>query len=375
MMQRFLFLSLLLLFLTLGLDVSGGETNVYFGTYTKGVDSKGIYLSAFDSDAGTLGKPALAGELENPSFLTITPSGKYLYAVTEIGSGSGGGIVTAFRIGEKGVLEKINAVDSGGAGPCYLSTSSDGRLLAVANYGSGSIASYQLGGDGTISEPVTVIQHTGSSIHPKSQKGPHAHSVRFSPDDRFLYAADLGTDRIYRYVVDKTTGALTASGETKIKPGSGPRHFTFLPGGDFAYVINELTLTMTAFRVDVGSGELKEISTLSTLPEGIEPFGSAAEVVAHPSGRFLYGSNRGHDSIVIYAADPENGTLRYVANEPTRGKTPRGFSISPDGKWLLAAGQDSGNITIFSINESTGKLTFTGKEIQIDHPVCIRFQP
>lgn len=374
-MQRLLFLNLLLLFLTPGLEVSGGETNVYFGTYTKGVDSKGIYLSAFDSDAGTLGTPTLAAELENPSFLTIAPSGKYLYAVTEIGSGSGGGIVTAFRIRKNGVLEKINSVDSGGAGPCYLSTSSDGRVLAVANYGSGSIASYQLGTDGIISDPVTVIQFTGSSVHPNSQKGPHAHSVRFSLDDRFLYATDLGTDLIHRYAVGKTTGVLTAAGETKIKPGSGPRHLTFLPGGNFAYVINELSLTMTAVRVDAGTGELEEISTLSTLPEGIEPFGSGAEVVAHPSGKFLYGSNRGHDSIVIYAADPENGTLRYVANESTRGKTPRGFSISPDGRWLLAAGQDSGNITIFSINESTGKLTFTGKEIQIDHPVCIRFQP
>jgi 6-phosphogluconolactonase len=373
MMQRILLLSLFLF--ALRPDLSGGETNVYFGTYTKGGDSKGIYRATFDADSGKPGKPALAAEVENPSFLTIDPSGKFLYAVSEIGSGSSGGVVTAFRIGEKGALEKINSVDSGGAGPCYVSTSSDGGLLAVANYGSGSVASYLLAEDGAISVPVSVEQHTGSSINPKRQKEPHAHSIRFSPDDRFVYSADLGTDRIYRYAIDAKTGALTASGETLIQPGFGPRHFTFLPGGKYAYVINELSLMMTAFRVNPESGDLKEILSLSTLPEGTDPIGSTAEVVAHPSGRFLYGSNRGHNTIVMYSVNPDDGTLTYLGNEPTRGKTPRNFTVSPDGKWLLAAGQDSGNVTVFSIDESTGKLTFTGDEIQMDRPVCIRFQP
>jgi 6-phosphogluconolactonase len=314
----------------------------------------------------------LAAKVASPSFLTIAPSGKTLYAVSETG-GAEGGRVTAFRILASGLLEKLNDQSSGGDGPCHVSLSSDGKTLAVANYGGGSVASYRIGDDGALSAPVSVIQHTGSSVDPNRQKEPHAHSISFSPDGRFAYAADLGTDRIYLYAVDPATSALKRAGETVITPGSGPRHFSFRPDGQFAYVINEMTLKVNAFRVDAASGALTEVQSLSTLPEGTDPVGSTAEVVAHPSGKFLYGSNRGHDTLVVYAIDGATGQLTWVENEPIRGKTPRNFVVSPDGKWLLAAGQQSDSVTVFAVDARTGALEFADSQIKISSPVCIRF--
>jgi 6-phosphogluconolactonase len=354
---------------------TAAESRVYFGTYTKEGESQGIYHATFDDSTGQFGELGLAAEMKNPSFLAVAPSGKTLYAVSEVAGANGEGEVSAFRILESGALELINTVRAGGGGPCHVSLSPDGKTLAVANYGGGSVASYRVAEDGELSEPVTVIQHVGSSVHPTRQKGPHAHSINFSPDGRFAYAADLGTDRIYRYAVDPATGALTASGETVIAPASGPRHFAFRPDGAFAYLINEMTLMMTAFRVDKATGELTELQSLSTLPPGTEKVGSTAEVVAHPTGRFLYGSNRGHDSIVAYAIDEASGELSYLANEPIRGKVPRNFAVSPSGRWLLAAGQQSRSVTVFAIDEATGKLTFADSEIAVWSPVCIRFVP
>jgi 6-phosphogluconolactonase len=348
------------------------EGRVYFGTYTKAGGSEGIYTAGFDEGSGKLGEPMLAAKVASPSFLTIAPSGKTLYAVSET-AGAEGGRVTAYRILDSGLLEKINDQSSGGDGPCHVSLSSDGKTLAVANYGGGSVASYRIGDDGALSAPVSVIQHTGSSVDPKRQKEPHAHSINFSPDGRFAYAADLGTDRIYLYAVDPATSALKRTGETVITPGSGPRHFSFRPDGQFAYVINEMTLKVNAFRVDAASGALTEVQSLSTLPEGTDPVGSTAEVVAHPSGKFLYGSNRGHDTIVVYAIDGATGQLTWVENEPIRGKTPRNFVVSPDGKWLLAAGQQSDSVTVFAIDARTGELEFADSQIKISSPVCIRF--
>jgi len=350
----------------------GDEGRVYFGTYTKAGGSEGIYTAGFDEGSGKLGEPVLAAKVASPSFLTIAPSGKTLYAVSET-AGADGGRVTAFRILASGLLEKLNDQSSGGDGPCHVSLSSDGKTLAVANYGGGSVASYRIGDDGALSAPVSMIQHTGSSVDPKRQKEPHAHSINFSPDGRFAYAADLGTDRIYLYAVDPATSALKRAGETVITPGSGPRHFSFRPDGQFAYVINEMTLKVNAFRVDAASGALAEVQSLSTLPKGTDPVGSTAEVVAHPSGKFLYGSNRGHDTIVVYAIDGATGQLTRVENEPIRGKTPRNFVVSPDGKWLLAAGQQSDSVTVFAIDARTGELEFADSQIKIFSPVCIRF--
>lgn len=373
-----IFVSRLLLLTALvayGHLIRAGEARVYFGTYTKKGESEGIYFSDFDGATGKLSDPVLAAEITSPSFLTIAPSGKRLYAVSEVSDVKGGGVVSAFRILDSGKLELINQQGSGGAGPCYVAVTSDAKFLAIANYGAGSVASYRIAEDGSLSEAASVIQHKGSSVDPKRQAGPHAHSINFSPDNRFAYAADLGTDRIYRYSLDPSTGALVSTGETVITPGSGPRHLAFRPGGGFAYVINEMTLRMTAFEVDKNTGTFTEIQSISTLPGGAAAVGSTAEVVAHPSGRFLYGSNRGHDSIVVYGIDDKTGKLKYVENEPIRGKTPRGFVVSPSGKWLLAAGQQSGTVTVFSIDETTGALTYNDSGIKVGSPVCVRFLP
>jgi len=356
----------------LSLPLSAAALDVYFGTYTAANGSKGIYRATLDLGTGGLSEPVLAAELPSPSFLTIDAAGKHLYAVSEVG-GPDGGLVTAFRIDDTGALERMNQQPSGGNGPCHISLGPDGATLLVANYGGGSVASYRVGKDGTLSAPVSVIRHEGSSVNPKRQREPHAHSINASPDGRFAHAADLGTDRIHRYAIDSATGALAPAGETALAPGSGPRHFAFRPDGKFAYVINELLLNVTAFRVDPDTGTLTEIQTIPTLPEGTPPVGSTAEVVCHPTGRFLYGSNRGHDSIVVYTIDGPFGKLTRVENEPLRGKVPRNFAITPDGHWLLAAGQESGTVEVLRIDPETGALEPVGSPIQIDRPVCIRF--
>jgi 6-phosphogluconolactonase len=347
---------------------------VYFGTYTRG-DSKGIYVSNWDAEEGKLSEPVLAGEIENPSFLELSEDGKFLYAVSEVADFKGGGAVNSFQVLEDGTLELINRQPTGGGAPCHLSISSDGKMVAVANYSGGNVASYRILEDGSLSEPVSIIQHEGSSVNPKRQKGPHAHSINFSKDDRFAYAADLGTDRIFRYAVDTENGNLTASGETVISAGSGPRHFAFRPDGKFGYVINELSLTIMGFSLEPQSGDLSMIESVSTLPPGTENQGSTAEVVCHPSGKYLYGSNRGHDTIVVFQINPDSGKLTYVENEPIQGETPRNFALSPDGSWLLAAGQKSNTVAVFSVAPETGELSFTENKISVDSPVCVRFLP
>jgi len=348
--------------------LAGTTDRVYFGTYTK-ADSQGIYVSEWDPEKGTLSEPRLAAEIENPSFLELSSDGKFLYAVSEVGDGT----VKSFRILGDGTLNLINQQSAEGSITCHLSLSQDGTMLVAANYMGGNVVSYRIRKDGSLSKAVSVIQHQGSSVNPKRQEAPHAHSINFSPDDRFAYAADLGTDRIYRYAVDTTKGTLAPSGETPIIAGSGPRHFTFHTSGKFAYLINEIALTVEAFSVNQETGDLSSLQTVSTLPLDAPKQGSTAEVVCDPSGKFLYGSNRGHDTIVVYQIDPSSGKLRYVENEPIEGEVPRNFAVSPDGKWLIAAGQKSHNVSVFSIDPVSGELTFSGEQEKIDSPVCVRF--
>ncbi|NRB75359.1 MAG: lactonase family protein [Verrucomicrobiales bacterium] len=367
----------LIFFLTLASGVHStlfGQTpdRVYFGTYTRG-DSEGIYVSDWDSQSGKLSEPVLAAKMTNPSFLELSEDGGNLYAVSEVGDYEGGGAIHAFRILQDGKLKLINIQPTRGGAACHLSISPNGKIVAVANYTGGNISSFRILADGSLSSPVSVIQHTGSSINPKRQKEPHAHSINFSPNGRFAYAADLGTDRIYCYTVDGETGELFKAGETVIGAGSGPRHFAFRPDGKFAYVINELSLTIDGFAVDPETGELDFIQSVSTLPPQTEPIGSTAEVVCHPSGKFLYGSNRGHDSIVAYQIDPNSGQLSYIENVSIQGETPRNFSISLNGRWLIAAGQKSNTSAVFGINLSTGSLTYVGESQPVQSPVCVRF--
>ncbi len=353
-----------------------GAIRVYIGTYT-GEKSKGIYLSQLEPATGALSPAEVAAEVTSPSFLAIHPSRKFVYAVSEV-SESGGkptGAVVAFAVDPKsGKLKMLNQQSSQGAGPCHLVVDATGKNVLVANYGSGSCAALPILEDGKLGEATAAIQHMGKSVKP-NQQSPHAHSINLDAANRFAFVADLGLDKILVYKFDAGKGSLTANDPpaAELAPGSGPRHFAFHPTGKYAYVINEISLTVTAFNYDPSRGSLQEIQTISTLPEGFKGNNlSTAEVVVHPSGKFVYGSNRGHDSIVIYTVDASTGKLTYVGNQSTGGKTPRNFAIDPTGAWLLAENQGSGTIVVLQIDQKTGELKPTAHKLEVSSPVCVR---
>ncbi len=347
---------------------------VYFGTYTSGDNgSKGIYRSVLDTETGQLSAPVLAAEAKNPSFLEIHPNGRFLYAVSESG---GTGTVSAYAINpDTGNLTLLNSQSSGGSGPCHVNIDYAGKNVLVANYGSGSVSVIPIAADGKLAEPTGFVQHEGSSINPQRQKGPHAHSINPSPDNRFAFVADLGLDKVMIYKLDADKGTITANNPAfaKVQPGAGPRHFVFGTNGKYAYVINELDGTVTAFSYEPASGTLTEIQTITTLPADYDGRRSCAEVRVHPTGKFLYGSNRGHDSIAVYRIDPAKGTLTFVEHERANIKTPRNFNIDPTGKFCLVANQGGNSVIVFKIDQKTGVLEPTGHKISIGKPVCIRF--
>lgn len=366
-----------------GADKSGSaptQFRAYVGTYT-GKKSQGIYTFTFNAATGEIGKPELAGEAVNPSFLAIHPDGKHLYAVGEVADvgGKKGGGVSAFAIESDGRLKLLSQASTVGAGPAHLSLDKSGRVALAANYGGGSVVALPIKADGSVGEHTGFVQHTGKSVT-KRQSQPNAHSVNVSPDNRFAFVADLGLDKVLIYKLDPAKGTLTANDPAfaTVTPGSGPRHFTFHPGGKFAYVINEINLTMTAFSYDAAKGALKEIQTVSTLPAadgpGPKPGWSTAEVVAHPNGKFLYGSNRGHDTIAVFSIAPD-GKLTLVENAAAEVKTPRNFNLDPTGKWLFTEGQGSDTIALFKVDQATGKLTATGTKLEVGSPVCMKFLP
>jgi 6-phosphogluconolactonase len=350
----------------------GMALDVYFGTYTDKNKSEGIYRSTLDMENGRLSEPELAVRAANPSFIEIHPNGKFLYAAAEGKTG----LVRAYGI-EPATrkLKLLNECSSGGSGPCHISIDREGKVLLAANYGSGSIASIPINADGTLSAPASVIQHKGSSINPKRQKEPHAHSINPSPDGRFAFAADLGLDKIMIYKLDSATGKLDANTpeSAKVKAGAGPRHLTFHPDGKFAYVISELDETMTVYAYNAKSGALTEIQQISTLPDDFKGVSWCAEVRVHPNGKFLYGSNRGHDSIVIYKIDPEKGTLTLSGFQNAGIKNPRNFNLDPSGRFCVVANHDSGSVCTFRVDPETGALEPAGKPISIGKPVCVRF--
>ena len=348
--------------------------DIYFGTYTSGNNgSKGIYRSMLDTETGELSALMLAAEAKNPSFLEIHPNGKFLYAVSESG---GAGTVSAYAIEpDTKKLKLLNSRPSGGSGPCHVNIDHAGKNVLVANYGSGSASVIPIKPDGSLAKPTGFVQHEGSSVNPKRQKGPDAHSVNISPDDRFAFVADLGLDKVMIYRLDVEKGTITPNEPAfaKVKPGAGPRHFTSSIDGKYAYVINEMGGTITAFSYEPVSGTLSEIQTISTLPDDFSGRNSCAEVRVHPSGKFLYGSNRGHDSIAVYRIDPAKGTLTFVEHERAGIKTPRNFNIDPTGKFCLVANQGTDSVVVFKIYPKTGALEPTGNRISIGKPVCIRF--
>ncbi|MBM3859082.1 MAG: hypothetical protein FJ395_05465 [Verrucomicrobia bacterium] len=351
---------------------------VYFGTYTRTGKSKGIYRSIFNTETGQLGAPELAAETTNPSFVAIHPSRKFLYAVGEL-SGQKGGAVSAFAIESSGKLTLLNQQSTVGAGPCHVNVDKTGKHALVANYAGGSVAVLPIETDGRLREASAFVQHVGSSVNLKRQQGPHAHSIFLDAANRFAFVSDLGLDKVMIYQFNATKGTLTPNNPAfaTLAPGSGPRHLAFHPNGKFAYVINEMLCTVTAFRYDAKRGALSETQTITTLPAGetVQQGFSTAEVLVHPNGKFLYGSNRGHDTIAVFKIDASTGKLTPVQHAPTLGNMPRNFNLDPTGKWLLAAHQNSDNVVVFRLDTATGKLTPTGQSIEVGAAVCVKFLP
>jgi 6-phosphogluconolactonase len=353
----------------------GMKRTVFIGTYTNG-GSKGIYSCRFDSETGALDDPRLAAETESPSFLALHPNRKVLYAVNETEDFEGGksGSVTAFAITDLagGVLKKLNAASSEGGWPCHLAISPRGNSMITANYAGGTVGVLALNDDGSLGESLNVIRHEGSSVNKERQEGPHPHSVTIDPSGKFVFVADLGLDLLVKYELGNDGRLSERKGAAKVAPGSGPRHFAFRPDGKFAYVINEMLRTVTAFAYEAETGTLTEIQTISTVPEGWRE-GSTAELFPHPSGRFLYGSNRGHDSIAAFRIDEANGKLALIEIEKTGGRTPRNFNLDPGGRFLIAANQTSGDLHVFSIDPGSGALEPETGRIEVPSPVCVVF--
>ena len=352
----------------------------FIGTYTSKTNSKGIYSFHFDSDTGRLTSIAVAATTQDPSFLTVAPNEKHLYAVNELGEfdGKKSGAVTSYSLDPKsGKLTQLNQVPSGGADPCYVSLDETGKYLLVANYSGGSVSAFPVATDGRIEPAAAFVQHVGSGPNKERQEGPHAHFIATSADNRFVFVVDLGLDEVVVYHFDPAKGSLTPNHPpfAKLAAGAGPRHLAFHPNGKFAYVLSEVNSTVTAFAYDPQRGSFSTLQTLSTIPKDFTARNDTAEIVVHPSGQFLYASNRGHDSIAEFTIDPAQGTLTLVGDFSTQGKEPRNFALDPTGKFLLVANQESNNIVMFRIDQSSGALTATGEIAQVPAPVDIVFVP
>ncbi|MDP6775616.1 MAG: lactonase family protein [Candidatus Latescibacteria bacterium] len=348
----------------------------YVGTYNRERE-EGIYLYHLDLASGALSPVDAVSGVKNPSFLALGPESRFLYAVSEMQEldGKPGGGVSAFAIDSgTGSLSPLNQQSSQGAGPCHLSVDQTGRFVLVANYSSGGVAMLPVQDDGSLGEATDAVQHEGSSAHPQRQAGPHAHSITVSPENNYAFAADLGIDKIMVYRIDLAEGKLppNAVPSVQVHAGAGPRHFAFHPNGRYAYLINELDNTVVAYTFDGTNGTLQDIQTLSTLPEGYAETSYCADIHVSPSGRFLYGTNRGHDSLAIFEIDEGTGKVDLVGLEPTQGEFPRNFAIDPTGSILLAANQNGDNIVSFRMDPDTGRLTPTGHITEVPAPVCIK---
>ncbi|MEE9168681.1 MAG: lactonase family protein [bacterium] len=353
------------------------ERIFYVGTNTSG-KSEGIYICSMDTDSGAIKLKSLTRGVINPTFLAVDQRQRYLYAVNEIAGfeGQPEGTVSAFRIDKQtGELDFLHRQPSGGASPCHLVVDKSNRFLLVANYSGRSVAVFPIQHKGSLGAPTDVVQHRGSSINPKRQQGPHPHSVILDAANRFAFVADLGTDKVMIHRFDSKRGKLTLGTKpwVQVKAGAGPRHFVFHTDGKRAYLINELDSTLMAFDYDASSGDLRETQTISTLPAGFTRENYCADVQVALSGRYIYGSNRGHDSIVVFAVDDHSGKLSAVQYQSTQGKTPRNFAIDPTGRFLLVANQNSDAIVVFAIDPETGKLMPTGHDEKIPVPVCLQF--
>ncbi len=360
---------------------------IYVGTYTEGgSNSKGIYAYRYDANTHEVKPLGLAAETTNPSWIAFHPNGRFLYAVNEVGNyqGPNSGGVSAFSINRTtGKLTFLNEVRSKGADPCYITIDRTGKWALVANYTGGSVAVFPVLEDGKLGEASDFIQHTGHGPNPRRQQGPHAHSIDLSPDNRFAFVDDLGLDELLVYRFDSAKGTLTPSDPpfVKLDAGAGPRHFALGPDGRFAYVVSEMAGTVTAFANELATGTLRRLQTISTVPKYLNGDAADAEIEVHPSGKFLYASNRGDgNSIAIFTIDAEKGTLTLVENTSTQGKTPRSFEIDPTGTLLFVANQNSNNIVRFRIDPrpnsyltKAGALDPIGPLLEVASPVCVKF--
>jgi 6-phosphogluconolactonase len=369
--------ALLAALLPLAPITAGAETLAYIGTETSGT-SQGIYVASVDEATGALSPPRLAAAIGNPNFLALHPKQRWLYAVTsrQLPGGSWKEEVAAFAVQPDGGLALLNTQPSGGSGPCHISVDASGRVLLLANYNGGNVVAYPLGPDGRIGPASAAVQHQGASVHPQRQAAPHPHGIYPDPSQTRAYVPDLGLDKVLIYQLDPATGRLTPNEPpyATTEPGGGPRHMAFHPSARYAYVNLELSSRVAAYRLDAATGALEAIQVLSTLPPGgTAPGNSTAETLVHPSGRFLYVSNRGHDSIAVFAINPLDGGLRFIEATPTGGRTPRSMGFVPGGRFLVAANQNGGTVTVFSVDPEHGTLTPTGSTLPIDRPNHIRF--
>lgn len=358
-----------------GINDSAAESRtVYFGTGGKGAE--GIYRATFDTETGKLTPAELAAKIERPGFLALHPDGDKLYAVASQDKEGG---AAAYRIGDDGSLELINFMPSGDGGGAHIAVHPSGKFLLTAQYGGGSTALFPLESGGRIGEPTVHEHEGGSGVVEKRQDSPHPHWCGFSPDGRFALVPDLGTDQIHLYRVDSDSPSITPHGVAKSVPGGGPRHMRFSPDGKFIHLLNELTLSVTTFAWDAEAGTARKVSVTPALSEEVkaaESFNSAAEILVHPEGPFVYSSNRGHDTVTVYHADPRSGKLEVAQVQPIRGAFPRNINLDPSARYLLAAGADSNTVAVHSIDLETGKLTYLrGHVINVPAPICILFAP
>jgi len=367
-------ISLVLLLVIAALSANAADMYVYFGTQRSG-PGIGFSLAHFDTDTGALTKPEFIMEAVQPAYFVIHPDGKHLYACK---SGRTNDLVSAYEINPKtGKLTLLNQKTTGSAGPNYITLDQTARYALVANYYGGSVAVLPIKPDYSLGDRTGFAQHTGRSVNPERQTKPFAHSIVMDPSNRFAVNADLGVDKLFVYRFNEKDGSITPNDPpfATVKPGSGPRHVKFHPNGKWVYVINEMGCTVTGFNWNAAKGSLTEFQTISTLPEGFTGTNTCAELQFHPNGKFLYGSNRGHDSLAVFAIDQATGKLTLVERVSSQGKWPRNFTFDPTGKWILCSNHNSDNAVVFRVDGTTGKLTQVGQPVEVPYPFCERFLP
>ncbi|MFN2200743.1 MAG: lactonase family protein [Caldilineaceae bacterium] len=367
-------------------ETEGDLMRVYVGTYTRRephVEGKstGIHVLRFNASAGSLTPERVIGDIDNPSYLAIHPSGRALYAISEVGDFEGraeGGVFAYGLDADSGEATLLNTRSTKGRGPAYISVDADGKNVLIANYGGGSLSVLPIRQDMSLNTTSEFIQHEGSSVNPQRQEAPHAHCIVLDRENRYALAADLGMDKVMIYRYGSETGSLSANPDqpwARTKSGAGPRHIAFHPSQRTVYVINELDSTLVTYRYDAEKGSMTEVQNVSTLPEEFDGRNYPADIHVHPSGRFVYGSNRGHDSIAAYAVDDSTGELELIEIVSSGGECPRGFALAPSGEFALVANQDSDNLVVFGIDLETGKLSPTGIDVEIPTPVCVKMWP